>query len=104
MSTNSRTTWDVEDVVLPKIAQFGLGPIGLATLKLAACKAWAEIVGAIDNDPAKAGRDLGELTGMSRFKGLTIHSSSEELIAHVSPHSIFHTAVRRFRSPFGHIV
>ena len=45
-----------------KIAQFGLGPIGLETLKLAATKPWAEIVGGIDIDPAKLGMDLGELT------------------------------------------
>ena len=46
-----------------KLAQFGLGPIGLETLKLAATKSWAEIVGGIDIDPAKIGKDLGELTG-----------------------------------------
>src|SRR5207244_9590179 len=44
-----------------KIAQFGLGPIGLETLKLAATKPWAEIVGVIDLDPSKAGTSLGEL-------------------------------------------
>ena len=45
-----------------RIAQFGLGPIGLETLKLAAPKPWAEIVGGIDIDPAKIGQDLGALT------------------------------------------
>ena len=47
-----------------KIAQFGLGPIGLETLKLAATKPWAEIVGGVDIDPAKIGKDLGALTGV----------------------------------------
>ncbi|PYJ07249.1 MAG: hypothetical protein DME25_04315 [Verrucomicrobia bacterium] len=52
-----------------KIAQFGLGPIGLETLKLAATKSWAEIVGGIDIDPAKIGRDLGELTQTRSLRG-----------------------------------
>ena len=42
-----------------KIAQFGLGPIGIETLKLAATKPWIEIIGGIDIDPAKIGKSLG---------------------------------------------
>ena len=41
-----------------KIAQFGLGPIGIETLKLAATKPWVEIIGGIDIDPAKIGKSL----------------------------------------------
>ena len=45
------------------VAQFGLGPIGLESVKLAASKPWINIVGGLDIDPAKVGRDLGALTG-----------------------------------------
>ncbi len=48
-----------------KIAQFGLGPIGIESLKLAAEKSWIDIVGGIDIDPVKSGKSLGELTGVS---------------------------------------
>ena len=43
-----------------RIAQFGLGPIGSETLKLAAAKPWAEIVGAVDIAPQKMGKNLGK--------------------------------------------
>ena len=50
-----------------KIAQFGLGPIGIETVKAAAQKPWAEIIGGIDIAPEKAGRSLGQLTGEKKF-------------------------------------
>ena len=43
--------------------QYGIGPIGASILKLMREKEAIEIVGAIDNDPAKIGRDLGEVVG-----------------------------------------
>jgi 2,4-diaminopentanoate dehydrogenase len=46
-----------------RIVQFGVGPIGASIVRLMREKAAIEIVGAIDKDPAKAGRDLAEVVG-----------------------------------------
>jgi len=46
-----------------RAVQYGVGPIGAAILRLMREKQAIEIIGAIDTDPAKAGRDLGELAG-----------------------------------------
>ena len=46
-----------------RIAQYGLGPIGLETLKTANERSWAEVVAGVDIDPAKKGRSLGDLIG-----------------------------------------
>jgi len=46
-----------------RVAQYGLGPIGSSIVRLMRQKDSLEIVGAIDKDPAKAGRDLGEAVG-----------------------------------------
>jgi hypothetical protein len=46
-----------------RVVQFGVGPIGASIVRLMRQKPSIEIVGAIDNDPAKAGRDLGEIVG-----------------------------------------
>ena len=46
-----------------RVAQYGLGPIGSSIVRLMRQKDSLEIVGAIDKDPAKAGRDLGEVVG-----------------------------------------
>jgi 2,4-diaminopentanoate dehydrogenase len=83
-----------------RIAQFGLGPIGLETLKLAARKPWAEIVGGVDIDPAKIGQDLGALAGVKRLRGRRVYGSLEELLARARPEVIFHTAVSKFKDAF----
>lgn len=83
-----------------KAAQFGLGPIGIETLKLLARKPWARVIGAVDIDPAKAGRDLGELTGMSSLRGLKVHRTIQELLKTGKPDLVFHTAVSRFKEAF----
>ena len=43
--------------------QYGIGPIGASIAKLMREKQAVEICGAIDTDPAKVGRDLGEVVG-----------------------------------------
>lgn len=43
--------------------QFGVGPIGAAIARLMREKQSIEVIGAIDTDPEKAGRDLGEVVG-----------------------------------------
>jgi 2,4-diaminopentanoate dehydrogenase len=43
--------------------QYGVGPIGASLVRLMREKEAIEIIGAIDTDPAKAGRDLGEVAG-----------------------------------------
>ncbi len=86
-----------------KIAQFGLGPIGLESLKLAASKPWADVVGGVDIDPTKTGKDLGELTGANNLKGRFVYRSLEDLIAHAKPDVILHTTVSKFKDAFGQI-
>lgn len=46
-----------------RVVQYGLGPIGAGIVRLMREKQALEIIGAIDKDPEKAGRDLGELVG-----------------------------------------
>lgn len=46
-----------------RVVQFGVGPIGASIVRLLRQKASVEIAGAIDRDPGKAGRDLGEVVG-----------------------------------------
>lgn len=75
-----------------KIAQFGLGPIGIESLRLAATRFGLEIVGGVDIDPAKIGRPLSELTGVDALSGARVHGSLGELLAAARPDVILHTA------------
>ena len=55
----------METLVKKKVRaiQFGVGPIGASILKLMREKEAIEIIGAIDSDPAKIGKDVGEVVG-----------------------------------------
>ena len=83
-----------------RIAQYGLGPIGIESLKLAAAKPWVEILGGIDIDPAKVGRDLGELTGLPALRGRKVYYSLDNLLEHGRPDVILHTTVSKFEAAF----
>lgn len=50
-----------------RVVQFGVGPIGASIARLMRQKDTLEIVGAVDKDPAKVGRDLGEVAGDSAW-------------------------------------
>jgi hypothetical protein len=61
--------------------QYGVGPIGASIARLMREKHAIEICGAIDSDPAKAGRDLGEVVGASDAPwGVKISAESKEVL------------------------
>jgi hypothetical protein len=78
--------------------QYGIGPIGAAIVRLLRQKSAVEVIGAIDKDPAKAGRDLGEVVGapdapwgvpvvadaaimLGKSADIVIHSTSSSLLS-----------------------
>src|SRR5215813_5315822 len=72
-----------ENTVKKKIRaiQYGIGPIGASIAKLMREKQSIEIVGAIDTDPAKVGRDLGEVIGASDAPwGVKVSGDAEEVL------------------------
>jgi len=61
--------------------QYGVGPIGASIVRLMREKQAIEICGAIDTDPAKAGRDLGEVVGASDAPwGVTISADANAVL------------------------
>jgi hypothetical protein len=64
-----------------RVIQYGVGPIGAGLVRLMREKRALEIVGAIDTDPAKAGRDLGELVGAPDAPwGIEVTSDAESML------------------------
>ena len=64
-----------------RVVQFGVGPIGASIVKLMRQKSEIEIVGAIDRDPAKAGRDLGEVVGAQDAPwGVSVAAEAGEML------------------------
>jgi 2,4-diaminopentanoate dehydrogenase len=60
---------------------YGVGPIGASIARLMREKQAIEIIGAIDADPSKAGRDLGEVVGASDAPwGVPISANAKEIL------------------------
>lgn len=86
-----------------KVAQFGLGPIGIETLKLAATKPWAQIVGGIDINPAYVGKPLAKITGVKKLGKAKVYRSLDDLLEKTRPDVIFHTAVSKVSAAYHQI-
>jgi 2,4-diaminopentanoate dehydrogenase len=54
------------------VAQFGIGPIGAEIARLLFSKPWIEVVAAVDIDPDKIGKDVGDVIGLSRKTGVLV--------------------------------
>jgi 4-hydroxy-tetrahydrodipicolinate reductase len=76
------------------VVQFGLGPIGIETAKTVlekSKKGALRLVGAIDIDSAKVGKDLGEVLGLQAKLGLLVSDKPEELFRSTKPDIVMHT-------------
>jgi 4-hydroxy-tetrahydrodipicolinate reductase len=58
-----------------RVIQYGLGPIGCATIGLVAERDNLELVGAVDIDPAKVGKDVAEVVGLDAPLGIEVRPS-----------------------------
>lgn len=65
-----------------KVIQYGLGPIGNKTTQYLIEKGKFEIVGAIDIDLLKIGKDVGELAGLEKI-GVNVTNDAEKLFKEV---------------------
>lgn len=70
----------------------GIGPIGQKIVKYAVERGCFRIVGAVDPDPEKAGKELGELCGTKPL-GIKVSSNLEEAIQGKSPEAAIVTTV-----------
>src|SRR3954454_12111768 len=68
-----------------RVLHFGLGPIGAAVVKQVAARRGFKIVGAVDIDPAKAGRDLGEVAGVGRTLKIKVSDDARKTIKATKP-------------------
>lgn len=75
-----------------KVAQFGLGMIGIESVRLAASKPWIEMVGGVDIDPQKQGLSLGATTDLAKLDDVPIFASFEQMMQQVQPDVVLHTA------------
>ena len=73
-----------------KAVQFGCGPVGCAVARLANKRENIELVGAVDVDPSKVGKDLGELLGIGQPMGITITDDINMILDDHKVDVVFH--------------
>lgn len=77
-----------------RVVQFGLGPIGIESLRTVLAKqatGLIRLVGAIDIDPEKSGRDVADLVGLPEPTGIVVASDAARLFAEVQADVVIHT-------------
>jgi hypothetical protein len=80
------------------VAQYGIGPIGAEIARLLLSKPWVKITGAVDIDPAKIGKDLGEVIGLGRSVGVPITAELQG-----KPDVVCHSTGSRLREVAGQL-
>src|SRR3954463_8325193 len=68
-----------------RVMHVGLGPIGAAVLKQLAGRRGFKIVGSVDVDPAKVGRDVGDVAGLPRRLGVKVSADLARAIKSTKP-------------------
>jgi 4-hydroxy-tetrahydrodipicolinate reductase len=76
-----------------RIVQYGLGPIGIECVKTVMAKAdcGLQLVGAIDVDPEKAGRDVSAIIGMDAPTGIEVSADAAAQLSTAKPDVVLHT-------------
>jgi hypothetical protein len=68
-----------------RVMHFGLGPIGAAILKQVSSRPGFKVVGGVDVDPAKVGRDLGDVAGLPARLGLKVSADAAKALKSAKP-------------------
>lgn len=63
-----------------RVVHFGLGPIGAAVVRQVAARKGFRIVGAVDIDPMKVGKDLGEVAGVGRALKIKVTTDAKKAV------------------------
>lgn len=80
------------------VAQYGIGPIGAEIARLLLKKPWVKLVAAVDIDPNKIGKDLGEVIGLDREVGVKVTADVQG-----KPEVICHSTGSRLRDVHGQL-
>ena len=69
-----------------RVVLVGLGPIGSAVARQLVARKGFEVVGAVDVDPRKVGKDAGDVLGLGRTLQITVTNSIGRTLKATRPH------------------
>ena len=74
-----------------KVIHYGLGEIGAGAARLVLARKGMKIVGAVDIDPKKAGKDIGGIIGAGKPLGVKVSGDAERLLSKTKADVVIHT-------------
>ncbi len=81
-----------------RVIVYGLGPIGIATARLALTKSSLEVVGAVDIAKDMVGRDLGDVLKLDQKLGIAVTDNAKALFSSCRADLVIHTAGSRLKN------
>jgi hypothetical protein len=79
-----------------RVIQYGLGPIGSSMARHVVERPGLELVGGVDIDPLKIGRDAGEVIGLDRPLGFVVDNKLEQILDRTEADVVLHTTSSYF--------
>jgi hypothetical protein len=79
-----------------RVIQYGLGPIGSAVARHVVERVGARLVGGVDIDPAKVGKDVGKVIGLGRPLDVPVAGNLAQLLAWTEADVVIHTTSSYF--------
>ena len=73
-----------------RVVVYGVGPIGQLIARVAFERGF-DVVGAIDIDPQKVGRDLGEVIGLGKTLGIRVEGDADKVLRDTKPDIVLHS-------------
>ena len=73
-----------------RVLHYGLGPIGSSIARQVTERPGFKIVGALDLDPAKVGRDIGDIVGLGRRLGVKVSADAVKTLKAAKPDVVVH--------------
>lgn len=74
-----------------RVIQYGLGPIGSAMARHVFERRGLALVGGVDVDPLKAGKDVGQVIGLGRNLDIPVSDSLSKVLARTGADVVLHT-------------
>ncbi len=74
-----------------RVIEYGLGPIGSAVARHVVEREGLELVGGVDIDPAKVGKDVGEVIGLGRPLSSAVAEELAHVLAQTEADVVLHT-------------
>lgn len=87
-----------------RVVQYGLGPIGSAMARHAAERSGLLLVGGVDIDPVKVGKDVGEIIGLDQQLGIPVAKKLAHVLEHTETDVVLHTTNSHFPQFKGQIL